>query len=213
MRSSITKKFRLIPSAFTLIELLIVVAIIGILAAIAVPNFLNARTRAHVARVMGDHKALGSALEMYMLDHNDFPWPIGNGQGHSGYSVYVEYLHELTTPLSYIASVAYTDIFKPQRENTQWYPEDTVFSYQYVSYYGSWARLSNVTAQYNTMNMNYMKGYCISSYGPDKGASGVEWVPIGGGAASIYDPSNGLVSLGDIGRFGGAVPSSTILGG
>ncbi len=201
---------RTVRHGFTLIELLIVVAIIGILAAIAVPNFMNARTRANVARVMGDHKAIGSALEMYMLDHNDFPWPIGNGQGHSGYSVYVEYLHELTTPVAYIATVAYTDIFKPQRENTQWYPEDTIFSYQYVSYNGSWARLSNVSA---AMHDNYFKGYCISSYGPDKGASGVEWVPIGGSPTSIYDPSNGLVSAGDIGRFGGAVPAGTILGG
>ncbi len=198
------------PNAFTLIELLIVVAIIGILAAIAVPNFLNAQIRAKVARVMGDHKALGSALEMYMLDHNDYPWPIGNGQGHSGYSVYVEYLHELTTPVSYIATVGFTDVFVPQRENKQWYPEDTVFSYQYVSFNGSWARLSNVSA---AMNAEYVKGYCISSYGPDRGASGVEWFPINGNAASMYAPSNGLVSLGDIGRFGGAVRSQTILGG
>ncbi|HOE09790.1 MAG TPA: prepilin-type N-terminal cleavage/methylation domain-containing protein [bacterium] len=195
---------------FTLIELLIVVAIIGILAAIAVPNFMNARTRANVARVMGDHKAIGSALEMYRLDHNDFPWPIGNGQGHSGYSVYVEYLHELTTPVAYIATVAYTDIFRPQRENTQWYPEDTIYSYQYVSYNGSWARLSNVSA---AMHDRYFKGYCISSYGPDKGANGVEWVPIGGSLASIYNPSNGLISAGDIGRFGGDVPAATVLGG
>lgn len=197
-------------SAFTLIELLIVVAIIGILAAIAVPNFLNAQTRARVARVMGDHKALGTALEMYSLDHNIFPWPIGNGQGHSSYSVYIEYVHELTTPTSYIASVSYTDIFKPQREKTNWYPDDTVFSYQYVSYNGSWARLSNVSS---AMNEIYYPGYCISSYGPDHGANGVEWHPITGNPGSIYTSSNGLISSGDIGRFGGSVKERTVMGG
>ncbi|MFB3789673.1 MAG: type II secretion system protein [bacterium] len=195
---------------FTLIELLIVVAIIGVLAAIAVPNFLNAQTRAKVARVMGDHQALGLALDTYILDHNDYPWPIGNGQGHSSYSVYVEYLHELTTPVPYIASVAYTDIFKPQREKTNWYPDKTIYSYQYVSYNGSWARLSNVSA---AMNAQYYKGFCVSSYGPDHGANGVEWYPIVHDPGSIYDPSNGLVSNGDIGRFGGAVQSDTVRGG
>lgn len=199
-----------IYKAFTLVELLIVVAIIGILAAIAVPNFLNARTRAHLARVYGDHQAIGSALDMYVIDHNTYPWPIGNGQGHSSYSVYIEYVHELTTPVAYLNRVDFTDIFKPQRENTNWYPEDTVFSYQYVSYNGSWARLSNVSA---AMNGDYYPGYCISSYGPDQGANGVEWHPITGGKNSIYSPSNGLYSNGDIGRFGGMVKESTILGG
>ncbi len=57
---------------FTLIELLIVVAIIGILAAIAVPNFLQAQIRAKISRVLADHRALQTAENMYRLDNNTF---------------------------------------------------------------------------------------------------------------------------------------------
>ena len=58
---------------FTLIELLIVVAIIAILAAIAVPNFLEAQTRAKVSRVKADMRSMATALEAYVIDYNSFP--------------------------------------------------------------------------------------------------------------------------------------------
>ena len=59
--------------AFTLIELLIVVAIIAILAAIAVPNFLEAQTRAKTSRVKSDQRALSIAIESYAVDWDHYP--------------------------------------------------------------------------------------------------------------------------------------------
>ena len=53
---------------FTLIELLIVIAIIAILALIAVPNFLEAQTRAKVSRAMADMRSLATAMESMRLD-------------------------------------------------------------------------------------------------------------------------------------------------
>lgn len=60
-------------TGFTLIELLIVVAIIAILAVIAVPNFLEAQTRAKLARVKADQRVLVTAMEAFRLDNNSYP--------------------------------------------------------------------------------------------------------------------------------------------
>ena len=58
---------------FTLIELLIVVAIIGIIAAIAIPNLLNAIDRGKQKRTMADLRSLGTAVETYSIDVNIYP--------------------------------------------------------------------------------------------------------------------------------------------
>ncbi len=58
---------------FTLIELLIVVAIIGIIAAIAIPNLLNAIDRGKQKRTMADIRSIGTALESYAIDNNFYP--------------------------------------------------------------------------------------------------------------------------------------------
>ena len=60
-------------SGFTLIELLIVVAIIGIIAAIAIPNLLNAIDRGKQKRTMADIRSVGTAVESYAVDVNFYP--------------------------------------------------------------------------------------------------------------------------------------------
>lgn len=61
-----------IQQGFTLIELMIVVAIIGILAAIALPQYQNYVSRSQVARVMEESATLKTAVETCMLDGKDF---------------------------------------------------------------------------------------------------------------------------------------------
>jgi general secretion pathway protein G len=63
---------------FTLIELLIVVAIIGIIVAIAIPNLLNAIQRAKQRRTMGDIRTSATAIEAYAVDMNRYPPSAGS---------------------------------------------------------------------------------------------------------------------------------------
>ena len=55
---------------FTLVEIMIVVAIIALLAAIAVPNFLRARKRSQATRVLEDLRMIDSATDQYAIENN-----------------------------------------------------------------------------------------------------------------------------------------------
>ena len=72
-RNTMLKKFRKGEKGFTLIELLIVVAIIGILAAIAIPQFSAYRQKAYNSAAQSDLKNFKTAMEAYYADNQAYP--------------------------------------------------------------------------------------------------------------------------------------------
>jgi type II secretion system protein G len=169
------------PRAFTLIELLIVVAIIGILAAIAVPNFMNAQVRAKVTRVEADMRTLTTALESYRLEYGNYPvahlldQQIASGSAISRFNA-------LTTPISFISFYP-ADPFGMERMGSEFH------THTYDYYDWTSAKLAG-NAPGSTRGAHWR----IASAGPDK----IQRV----GFSVDYDASNGLLSLGDIVRLG-----------
>ena len=66
MLNQISQKRR---SGFTLVEIMIVVAIIALLAAIAVPGFLRARKRSQASKVLNDLRMIDSAIDQYAIEN------------------------------------------------------------------------------------------------------------------------------------------------
>lgn len=206
---------------FTLIELLIVVAIIAVLAAIAVPNFLEAQTRAKVSRVKADLRNYATAMESYRVDHNRYPIPsdingrfIPNPVGATSVSPFETRLPVLlTTPIAYTTNLA-TDPFATTRHlESPWYQTVT---WDYLLIRQRHAPSANWIRAYRDLFSDLMGlaspppqiRYFMFSFGPDQVHSADLPHPRGPHAShthekgAIYDPTNGTLSNGDIFYFG-----------
>lgn len=62
-----------VQRGFTLIEVMVVIVILGIMAALVVPNLAGRQDQAQVTAALSDLRALGNALEMYKLDNFNYP--------------------------------------------------------------------------------------------------------------------------------------------
>ena len=66
------KKLTTKRAGFTLVEIMIVVAIIALLAAIAVPGFLRARKRSQASKILNDLRMIDSAVDQYAIETKDY---------------------------------------------------------------------------------------------------------------------------------------------
>jgi type II secretion system protein G len=188
-----------LPSAgrragFTLIELLIVVAIIGILAAIAVPNFLNAQTRAKVSRVYSDLRALGNAIEMYRVDNNTYPGGAEFWNGTKWWTKHTYRFHVLTTPIAYMTTVP-IDPFQTDRPQNIKPDLALIWDGGYV--YDDDSRTGHTLFVYGEAYK-----YTVRSPGP-----ALDWSLAHASYVNYYSMTNGLVSQGVIAWLG---PGGTV---
>jgi prepilin-type N-terminal cleavage/methylation domain-containing protein len=203
---------------FTLIELLIVVAIIAILAAIAVPNFLEAQTRAKVVRVKADMRSVGVALESYNVDNNKYMPAYFAGGGpaftdphHAWYGWAQNFLmvtstggvhpyndlgNRLTSPIAYISSIPIDPFWTGYLR----YYNGVAIGWPFNIDTASFLYASDLLKPFNlTMSgtpyvednahITYRNvSYYLRSIGPALHFSDF----------AIYDPTNGTTSLGEL---------------
>ena len=206
-----------------MIELLIVIAIILILISIALPNFLEAQTRAKIANARGELKTLVVATEMYKGDWRgrEPRTEYGMSTTLGGYSEWWGFAsHLLTTPNKYISAMpfepfsdTYTlDVWKITLKGSESDPPYSVI--RNTSVPASWpvgAIVSNnakvqaaaggpVPVPRQFFDASNKCGYIYYSSAPDRVDSTV-W-----GNPQFYSPTNGTNSFGELYEFGPGSP-------
>jgi type II secretion system protein G len=218
--------------AFTLIELLIVVAIIAILAAIAVPNFLEAQARSKISRARADMRSIATAIEAYRLDNNVYPaWsqhvtgeltlasPFANFFNNPAHDFYTwlynfrvprgpaENFGTVTSPIAYMTSIP-PDPFADVKGGPYGYYHTAnnrawiLYSFGPQRAYGINFALDMDRVNESTENTTY--NYLLNPYGSNPTVNLQTGMGVNNwaGGAYSYDATNGTRSFGNVWRVG-----------
>ncbi len=179
---------------FSLTELLIVIAIISILAAIMLPNYQNALVRTKISRSHSEMRTIGMALEVYYTDYNAYPPWTQNlvTEVDDRHPNQIRY-YRMTTPTAYLSEIP-RDPFSTRANAFDW--EKWGWGYDYVDAFDPKNGLIDPDAWGHVWRIN--------SWGPDStnGYAGRYIGCVCGKPEFLYCPTNGLTSAGDILRVG-----------
>lgn len=202
-------------TGFTLIELIIVVSIISLLAAVAVPNFLEAQARSKVSRVKADMRTIATALEAYAVDWGTAP----RGNFFQLATIFTATLEGdrglilLSTPTAYLTQGLMTDPFQTEaylRTTTEVPdpdPNEENVWYKYSARDAA-GTVGTVGPPDFDPNSEQVEWWILQSSGPDRircalGQNLIDPDEPEKLLSRIYDPTNGSVSRGSIYRIGG----------
>ena len=205
---------------FSLIELLIVIAIISIITAIVVPNLMSANIRAKVSGVKADMGSIAIALEDYKVDYGEYPRDSRFSRSSSyasdiiaeanqafdgksgsdddndaiglGYLVYPKASFE-PTYLKRIAGDPFNDSGKED-----WNGTSGAHNNHYSYYSGKWSANGPVDCEIRADSPQY---WALVSYGPDRDKDIDSYANAKNAVANgtnLYNPDNGITSSGDV---------------
>lgn len=185
--------------AFTYIELTLVGAIVAVLAAIAVPNFLEARIRAAVSRSKNDLALVKMGVEAYRLEQRRYPMNAVAGVPSPGDLV------AITTPIAYMASLP-RDFFTTNESGKRGASRQTDDAAT-LNYYNAFQVRGEAGLQFtgdeNPLGGGYIAGLLwglgpATAYPLDPATSPTKISAEGVAELIAYDPTNGTTSRGDI---------------
>jgi type II secretory pathway pseudopilin PulG len=202
--------------------LLVVVAIIAVLAAVAIPNMLEAQIRAKTSRAVADIRTVATGLEAYCVDNGAYPmcnnemldgWRPGGDAGTDA-----RYLERLSTPIAYISRPLLRDPFEPFGRHSDFTPDnhqglfadqtsdpdrERIVEYKYGAVKadaGNGGGFANTAPEHPVAWIAYCAGPDRTYVAPRRMMESLDPATV---SAQFYDPTNGTVSYGDIWRAGG----------
>jgi len=182
--------------AFTIVELIIVIAIISVITAIAVPNFMSANIRAKVSGVRSEMGSIAIALEDYKIDNKSYPsQPEDSGLGPDEIAEADKSISETTVAglgkLIYPTTSDKTEVYLSRipgdpfnkKGEEDWDGDSEAHNHHY-SYFTSGDQC-----------------WTLVSYGPDKDGDITDYDSAKNAVnngTDLYNPNNGISSGGDI---------------